>query len=38
LSPQKSLDRTAQDWRDITQRLGKAEQLKVYQASIGYKK
>jgi multiple sugar transport system substrate-binding protein len=38
LSPQKALDRTAQDWREITQRLGKAEQLKVYQASIGYKK
>jgi multiple sugar transport system substrate-binding protein len=38
LTPQKALDRTAQDWREITDRLGKEDQLQVYQTSIGYKK
>ena len=32
-----ALDRAAQDWDEINERLGKEEQLKYYQESIGYK-
>ncbi len=32
-----ALDDTAAAWRDITDRLGRDEQLKAYQAAIGYK-
>jgi multiple sugar transport system substrate-binding protein len=38
LKPQEALDRTAKEWDEITNRLGRADQLKQYQESIGYKK
>lgn len=38
VTAKEALDRTAKDWNDINDRLGKAEQLKYYQESIGYKK
>jgi multiple sugar transport system substrate-binding protein len=37
-SAKEALDRVARDWEDITNRYGRAEQLKVYQESIGYTK
>jgi multiple sugar transport system substrate-binding protein len=38
LKPKEALDRTAKEWDDITSRRGKADQLKQYQQSIGYRK
>lgn len=38
VTAKEALDRTAKDWNDINDRLGKEEQLKYYQESIGYKK
>jgi len=38
LSPKEALDRTAREWDEITDRLGREDQLKQYQESIGYKK
>ena len=37
IGAKEALDRAAQDWNDINERLGKEEQLKYYQESIGYK-
>ena len=37
LSAQEALDNTAATWEQITDRLGRAEQLSNYQAAIGYK-
>ena len=36
LTPQEALDRTAQTWEGITDRLGRDEQLEYYQNAIGY--
>ena len=38
LKPKDALDQTAKEWDDITNRRGRAEQLKQYQQSIGYRK
>jgi multiple sugar transport system substrate-binding protein len=34
-SPQEALDEVAQEWDEITERLGRKEQLKLYRASLG---
>lgn len=36
LTPQQALDRTAQEWTEIVNRLGRDEQLRLYQEAIGY--
>ena len=36
MTPKKALDRCAKDWKQITSRLGKDEQMKFYRESIGY--
>lgn len=38
LTPKAALDKTAKQWDEITDRLGRAQQLKLYQEAIGYKK
>ena len=38
VTPQAALDQTAKEWNEITDRLGRADQLKQYQQAIGYKK
>ncbi|HRT95660.1 MAG TPA: extracellular solute-binding protein [Planctomycetota bacterium] len=38
LKPQEALDRTAAEWAKITERRGRAAQLKQYQRAIGYRK
>ena len=38
MKAQAALDKTAEEWTDITARRGKSAQLKQYQESIGYKK
>ncbi|MEE9195722.1 MAG: ABC transporter substrate-binding protein, partial [Alphaproteobacteria bacterium] len=37
LSAKDALGRTARSWQQITDRIGRAKQLKAYQAAIGYK-
>ncbi len=37
LSAKEALGRTARSWQQITDRIGRAKQLKAYQAAIGYK-
>ena len=37
VSAKVALDRTAADWKRIINDLGKAESLRLYQESIGYK-
>lgn len=38
MKPKEALDRTAKEWKAVTERRGLKEQLKQYQQSIGYKK
>jgi len=38
VSAQEALDRTAKDFDDITERLGRDEQLKLYREAMGYQK
>ncbi|MBE3597899.1 MAG: extracellular solute-binding protein [Limnochordaceae bacterium] len=38
VSAKEALDRTARDWDEITNRLGRREQLELYRQSIGYGK
>jgi multiple sugar transport system substrate-binding protein len=35
-SPKEALERTAADWNDITEQLGREEQLKYFQADVGF--
>ncbi len=37
LTPQQALDRTARLWDEVTNRLGRREQLRLYQEAIGYR-
>ena len=37
MKPKEALDRTYKEWNEITERRGKARQLKQYQQSVGYK-
>lgn len=36
MQPQQALDATAQSWEQVTDRLGRDEQLRLYQEAIGY--
>lgn len=38
VSPQQALDRVYQDWQEITDRLGRERQKRLYQISVGYAK
>ncbi|GIR89960.1 MAG: hypothetical protein CM15mP88_3290 [Pseudomonadota bacterium] len=37
MQPKEALDRTYKEWNEITERRGKAKQLKQYQEAVGYK-
>lgn len=36
LTPKEALDRTARQWNEVTNRLGRQEQLRLYREAIGY--